>query len=140
MAEKRAGYSNFRILTRSALTAADRRRSDINIALPKRNTLSRGKFPPEDQGSKLLKSFPGVPNSADFGTVRRARALANFLRKKNKEVTRNPGVKFKYVNCTVTHTHTLSLSQPLVTRNQQVNSKPFSRHSTILFTRTIVRV
>lgn len=64
------GYSNFRELTRGALTVS-RRGSDINIALPKRNTLSRGKFPPEDQGSKLLKSFLGVPNSVDFSIVRR---------------------------------------------------------------------
>lgn len=74
LVEKRAGYPNFRILTRGSLTGWGRG-SDINIALPKRNTLSRGKFPPEDQGSKLLKSFPGVPNSADFGTVRRARVF-----------------------------------------------------------------
>lgn len=100
LAEKRAGYSNFRILTRGALTVEDRRGSDINIALPKRNTLSRRKFPPEDQGSKLLKSFPGVPNSADFGAVRRARARArdSFLEKKTKtKLTGNPCVKFKYV-------------------------------------------
>lgn len=32
--------------------------SDINIVLPKRNTLSREKFSPEDQESKLFKSFP----------------------------------------------------------------------------------
>lgn len=62
-----------------------RRGSDINIALPKRNTLSRGKFPPEDQGSKLLKSFPGVPNYADFGAVRRARARARVFRKNDNE-------------------------------------------------------
>lgn len=58
------------------------RRSDINIALPKRNTLSRGKFPSEDQGSKLLKSLPGAPDSANFSIVWRARV--NFSNKKKR--------------------------------------------------------
>jgi len=78
---ERAGYSNFRELTRGALTVS-RRRSDINIVLPKRNTLSRGKFSPEDQGSKLFKSFPGVPNSVDFSTIVRCSWI--FRKNENK--------------------------------------------------------
>lgn len=104
MAEKCAGYSNFRTLTRGALTVGDRggvereagTGSDINIALPKRNTLSRGKFPPEDQGSKLLKSLPGVPNSTDFDTVRHSCARKHFEKAKI-EVDQKSLCKIKYV-------------------------------------------
>lgn len=82
LAKKRAGYSNFRELTRGALTAG-RRGSDINIALPKRNTLSRGKFPSEDQRSKLLKSFSGALLTP--WTLVSCDVRMNFSNKKKRE-------------------------------------------------------
>lgn len=118
LAEEKARYSNFCELTRDALTAYGRtgawdksekrmQGSDINIVLPKRNTLSRGKFPSGDQGSKLLKSFPRCYRLR--GLCYRATRVS-FLKKKwgeeknegsregyerKMELTGNPCTQFK---------------------------------------------
>jgi len=48
---------------------------DINIALPKPNTLSRGNLPPKDQRSKLLKvlgaDFDGAARIANSSRIER---------------------------------------------------------------------